>query len=496
MKKKFALDYLAEKGVTIREHTASAALAADAETAGEFYDMPWAAEEAAAKRAAKEAALAASVEVVVTEPGPLGMGLASEYEDDPPEIQELVEGGQMSQHPEVRVGMVLLAVDGQAVSSHDHCMQLLVAAGRPVRLQFRAALPEADDSAAVENTELENLRSSSFSKAAAAAFNAAKSTDAPTSKLQKPSRSGISAKMAAAAAAFGGEDSAAAVGAELDAKKLRTGTSSKIAAAAAAFNTAESTDAQKSKLQKPPRSGISAKMAAAAAAFGGEESAAAVGAELDAKKKRTGTSSKIAAAAAAFNTAESTDAASGGVCYKCVKRTVVRVGIEMDSDKAQPSILNPGPGPPGWLSALSVLHSKSVLYGASIWARRAVNGGQKRWFPDRVGVEIEGLKEGTNAGGTHRVRYAAGWVSKTSGAGEVVLEEVGGKDEPESPGRGGTRGLLSSRRRSRQRSCGRKRRGRRPPRSTRHPHRTPQRCRDHRTIKAWLIWTAWGAQQI
>ena len=77
MKKKFALDYLAEKGVTIREHTASAALAADAETAGEFYDMPWAAEEAAAKRAAKEAALAASVEVVVTEPGPLGMGLAS-----------------------------------------------------------------------------------------------------------------------------------------------------------------------------------------------------------------------------------------------------------------------------------------------------------------------------------------------------------------------------------------------------------------------------------
>ena len=39
-------------------------------------------------------------------------------------------------------------------------------------------------------------------------------------------------------------------------------------------------------------------------------------------------------------------------------------------------------------------------------------------------MEIEGLKEGTNAGGTHRVRYAAGWVSKTSGAGEVVLEEV------------------------------------------------------------------------
>ena len=27
----------------------------------------------------------------------------------------------------------------------------------------------------------------------------------------------------------------------------------------------------------------------------------------------------------------------------------------------------------GWLSALSVYHSKSVLYGAFVWARRALN---------------------------------------------------------------------------------------------------------------------------
>ena len=32
-----------------------------------------------------------------------------------------------------------------------------------------------------------------------------------------------------------------------------------------------------------------------------------------------------------------------------------------------------GPGPPGRLSALSVFHSKSVLYGAFVWARRALN---------------------------------------------------------------------------------------------------------------------------
>jgi hypothetical protein len=32
-----------------------------------------------------------------------------------------------------------------------------------------------------------------------------------------------------------------------------------------------------------------------------------------------------------------------------------------------------GPGPPERLSALSVFHSKSVVYGAFVWARRALN---------------------------------------------------------------------------------------------------------------------------
>jgi hypothetical protein len=38
---------------------------------------------------------------------------------------------------------------------------------------------------------------------------------------------------------------------------------------------------------------------------------------------------------------------------------------------------------PGWLSALSVFHSRSVLYGAFVWAPRALNI-QTRWFPARV----------------------------------------------------------------------------------------------------------------
>jgi hypothetical protein len=42
-----------------------------------------------------------------------------------------------------------------------------------------------------------------------------------------------------------------------------------------------------------------------------------------------------------------------------------------------------GSGPPGWLSGLSVSHSKSVLYGAFQWARMALNR-QKRRFPARA----------------------------------------------------------------------------------------------------------------
>jgi Ca2+-binding EF-hand superfamily protein len=41
-----------------------------------------------------------------------------------------------------------------------------------------------------------------------------------------------------------------------------------------------------------------------------------------------------------------------------------------------------------FLSALSVLHSKSVLYGVCVWACGALNR-QKRWFPARaVGIML------------------------------------------------------------------------------------------------------------
>jgi hypothetical protein len=41
------------------------------------------------------------------------------------------------------------------------------------------------------------------------------------------------------------------------------------------------------------------------------------------------------------------------------------------------------PGPPGALKHLSVHHSKSVLYGAFVWARRALNRPNRR-FPARA----------------------------------------------------------------------------------------------------------------
>jgi hypothetical protein len=54
------------------------------------------------------------------------------------------------------------------------------------------------------------------------------------------------------------------------------------------------------------------------------------------------------------------------------------------------------PGRPGRLSALSVFHSKSVLYGAFVWARRALNN-PKRRFPARAVTPI-GVAPGSSFG--------------------------------------------------------------------------------------------------
>jgi hypothetical protein len=79
-----------------------------------------------------------SVEITVEEPGKLGARFLSDTDDGPPRVQFIEPGGQISRHPEVQLGMTLLAVDGQVVSSYAQGMPLLKRAGRPVRLRFSA----------------------------------------------------------------------------------------------------------------------------------------------------------------------------------------------------------------------------------------------------------------------------------------------------------------------------------------------------------------------
>ena len=78
------------------------------------------------------------VEIVVNRPGPLGARFLSDSDDGPPRVHSIVGGGQISRHPEVQLGMTLLAVDDQVVSSYAQGMPLLKRAGRPVRLRFSA----------------------------------------------------------------------------------------------------------------------------------------------------------------------------------------------------------------------------------------------------------------------------------------------------------------------------------------------------------------------
>jgi hypothetical protein len=78
------------------------------------------------------------VEIVVNRPGPLGARFMSDSQDGPLRVQSIVEGVEISRHPEVHLGMTLLAVDDQVVSSYNQGMPLLKDARRPVRLCFSA----------------------------------------------------------------------------------------------------------------------------------------------------------------------------------------------------------------------------------------------------------------------------------------------------------------------------------------------------------------------
>ena len=67
--------------------------------------------------------------------------------------------------------------------------------------------------------------------------------------------------------------------------------------------------------------------------------------------------------------------------YLCVE--VLLAGLIFDFARIGMAFIGPVRVRPRRLSALSVFHSKSFLYGALVWARRALNS-QKRRFPARA----------------------------------------------------------------------------------------------------------------
>ena len=77
---------------------------------------------------------------------------------------------------------------------------------------------------------------------------------------------------------------------------------------------------------------------------------------------------------------------------KAEKKQLISIWESVDEDGS--GVLDRGElrtvrAPSGRLSALSVSHSKSVLYGGFVWARRALNS-PKRRFPTRAGADEDG----------------------------------------------------------------------------------------------------------
>jgi hypothetical protein len=77
-----------------------------------------------------------------------------------------------------------------------------------------------------------------------------------------------------------------------------------------------------------------------------------------------------------------------GGCATCCSRCTWRGRATSTSGRA--SSLSTVRARPGRLSGRSLSHSRLVLYGAFVWARRALNG-QKRWFLARAVIALYGF---------------------------------------------------------------------------------------------------------
>ena len=71
---------------------------------------------------------------------------------------------------------------------------------------------------------------------------------------------------------------------------------------------------------------------------------------------------------------------------RCVNQRGCRAAVP-SAEGLGPSALSATRARPGWLRALSVPPSRSVLYGAFVWARRALDS-QKRRVPARAGLHL------------------------------------------------------------------------------------------------------------
>ena len=86
----------------------------------------------------------AEVEVEISDIGPMGLSFAVDADGEGQLVLDaVVSGGMLAAAGGGRLsrGMVLVSVDGEAVTSHSQGVALLHAAGRPVRLRFSHRAP-------------------------------------------------------------------------------------------------------------------------------------------------------------------------------------------------------------------------------------------------------------------------------------------------------------------------------------------------------------------
>eukprot|EP01050_Picozoa_sp_SAG11_P000310 SAG11_NODE_8_length_31217_cov_52.169677_12_plen_478_part_00 len=399
---------------------------------------------------------ASAVEVTFTEAGSLGLSFASATRGHPAKITAVKPNTQAMQHPELAPGMTLLKVAGESVGTYEQGLAKIKAGGRPLTLTF----------ALTSSVEVTFTTAGSLGLS----FNAAKGSSPAKVSAVKPNTQATQhpelvpgMTVVEVAGEPVGPYSEALAKIKAAGRPLTIKFERPLGAAVAGAALAASSASPNAMKKKPAKQRVAreasklrgmsvledterAKVMAALAAEEAEESHNALGAMEEGDEEEEDEMSQPPPAAPSSVSPPSDDLIQIGKRYRCAKRSVVRTGFEMDSDKV--GIIERGDTlellekrvneagttrvrfERGWMSATTTDGAKTVEMLVSYRClRRAMVRCDYEMDSEKLrilepGATLEVTDRKVNEAGIGRLKFSGGWTSERMTTGEPNFEKL------------------------------------------------------------------------